>query len=262
MIAPSIEPVVVGVDGTLASIGALDLAADEAMARVAPLVVVYTVAPPLDPRLPQHRRLLDLAVSRAGADHPGLSVSGDLVRGAPVDALVAWSHVACLLVVGHARSDQRSVAEQVAERSAAPVIVHRPFVVYAHPAHRSVLVGVELPGHDGAALPFAFTEAALRGAPLTAMHVWTGQPADRPGVGSPEDAGRLLSDLVAAWSTGYADVAVRREVLRGPTAGRVLAGASQEAALVVVGGHRHGTVGHALIEQAGCPVALIDGPAA
>jgi hypothetical protein len=112
MVAPSIEPVVVGVDGTLASIGALDLAAEEAMARVVPLVVVYTVAPPLDPRLPQHRRLLDLAVSRACADHP---------------------------------------------------------------------------------------------------------TADGPGVGSPEDAGRLLSDLVAAWSVRYADVAVHGEVLCGPT---------------------------------------------
>src|SRR5690349_15104992 len=95
------EPVVVGVDGTLASIGALDLAADEAMGRVVPLVVVYTVEPPLDPALPQHRRLLDLAVSRAAADHPGLSVSGDLVPGAPAEALVAWSRRASLVVVGH-----------------------------------------------------------------------------------------------------------------------------------------------------------------
>ncbi len=110
------EPVVVGVDGTLASIGALDLAADEAMGRVVPLVVVYTVEPPLDPSLPQHRRLLDLAVSRAAADHPGLSVSGDLVPGTPVDALIAWSRRASLVVVGHGRGTSPSVAEQVARR--------------------------------------------------------------------------------------------------------------------------------------------------
>ncbi len=45
------RPVVVGWDGTLASVGALDLAADEAMARVVPLVVVSIVEPPLDPNL-------------------------------------------------------------------------------------------------------------------------------------------------------------------------------------------------------------------
>jgi hypothetical protein len=146
----------------------------------------------------------------------------------------------------------------VAERSVAPVIVHRPYAVHARPGHRSVLVGVGLPGHDGAALPFAFAEAALRGAPLTAMHVWTGQPADGPVVGSPEEADRLLASRIAGWSARYGDVAVRHRVLCGPTAGPVLAGASQDAALVVVGGHRHGTVGHALIEQAFCPVAVVE----
>jgi nucleotide-binding universal stress UspA family protein len=65
-----VEPVVVGVDGTLASMRALDLAAEEAMGRVVPLVVRYIIEPPLDPTLSQHRRLLDLAVSRAEAEHP------------------------------------------------------------------------------------------------------------------------------------------------------------------------------------------------
>jgi nucleotide-binding universal stress UspA family protein len=249
MVDTLIEPVVVGVDGTLASIGALDLAADEAMGRVVPLVVVYTVEPPLDPGLAQHRRLLDLAVSRAAADHPGLAVSGELVRGAPVEALLRWSHRACLVVVGHAHSDPDSVAEQVAHSSAAPVIVYRPFAARVRAGRRPVLVGVDGPDHSRAAIAFAFAEAALRGAPLTAVHVTTGRPW--------EDAGGGF-DSLAPWAARYAEVAVRREVLPGPAVGTTLAGASRDAALVVVGGHAGHTVGHALIEQAGCPVAVVD----
>ena len=98
----SIEPVVAGVDGTLAGVRAVDLAAEEATARVAPLVVVYTVEPGTDPALLRgHRRLLDLVVSRAQAEHPALSVASDLVYGEPVETLVRWSARACLVVVGH-----------------------------------------------------------------------------------------------------------------------------------------------------------------
>lgn len=271
MVAPPIEPVVVGVDGTLRSIGALDLAADEAMARVAPLVVVYTVEPPGDVHLPQHRWLLDLAVSRAVAEHPGLAVSGELLDATPVDALVAWSRRACLLVVGHTDGDPPSVAERVVNVAAVPVIVYRPYTARSRPDRRPVLVGVEIPGH-GDALQFAFAEAELRGAPLIATYVWTGPPpagTDGASAASPEDAGRLLGERLAPWSARYAEVTVRQRVVCGPAVGPVLAGASRDAALVVVGGHhtavagrahavRDATISHELIGEAGCPVAIVE----
>lgn len=178
MVVSSTHPVAVGVDGTLASIGALDLAAEEAMARVVPLVVVSIVDPSLDPTLRQHHRLLDLAVSRAAAEHPGLSVSGELVHGEPVDVLTAWSGKVCLLVVGHAHSGSHSVSEQVARLAACPVIVHRPLSARSGTG-RPVLVGVERREHLRATVEFATVEAALRGVPLTEV----------PG-------GRLLADLV------------------------------------------------------------------
>jgi len=168
MAGSSTRPVVVGWDATLASVGALDLAADEAMARVVPLVVVSIVEPPLDPDLEQHRRLLDLAVSRAVAEHPGLSVSGDLVHGTPVEALLAHSHHACLLVVGHTHSADHSVAERVAVGAPVPVIVYRPFTARSARG-RPVLVGVDEPDHTGPTVAFATIEAALRGVPLTEL---------------------------------------------------------------------------------------------
>jgi nucleotide-binding universal stress UspA family protein len=257
----SIGPVVVGVDGTLASMRALDLAADEAMGRAVPLVVVYTIEPPLDPALPQHQRLLDLAVSRAQADHPGLAVSADLVRGAPVEGLVAWSRRASLLVVGHANGDSRPVAARVAERSVAPVIVFRPFADRTQPRGRPVVVGVDGVGHADAALAFAFEEAAMRGAPLSAVHVWSGLGGFVPG-----EARRQLTETMSAWSARYAGVAVHSEVRGGCDVGVTLADAARDAALVVIGAHEDGVgrpavraVSRALIDRAYCPVAVVDG---
>lgn len=169
MVASLNEPVVCGFDGTLVGIGALDLAADEAMARVVPLVVLYIVPAGLDPALPQHRRLLDLAVSRAAAEHPGLSVSGDVVGGPAVDTLVARSEGACLLVVGHAHVGNGSVAARVVARAVPPVIVHRPLAVRRGLVERAVLTGVEKPGHRTTVLDFAATEATLRGARVEAV---------------------------------------------------------------------------------------------
>jgi nucleotide-binding universal stress UspA family protein len=264
------KPVVVGVDGTLASLGALDLAAEEAMARVVPLVVVYTVMPPLDPTLTQHQRLLDLAVSRARADHPGLAVSGEVVRGAPIDVLLDWSHRACLVVVGHVHGDHRSVAAAVAECAAAPVMVFRPTLAMTGPAPRPVLVGVDTVGNgagpDGSTLEFAFAEAALRGTAVAAVHVWPGAgpaSANRVDAPSPIRAARLLTTAVQAWSRRYTDVPVSTEVLRGRAVGPALAGASRDASLLVVGA-RHQTAGglvsRGLIDLAGCPVAVVEAP--
>jgi len=124
-----IGPVVVGVDDSPVSRSAVDLAAAEAMARVTPLLVVHAhdAAPDSGDRMLPLRRLVEVAVGRARAEHPGLSVAAELVRGDPVDILVDQSRGACLLVVGHptGRGTGRSVAARVAARAAVPVLVNR-----------------------------------------------------------------------------------------------------------------------------------------
>ena len=248
----SIEPVVAGVDGTLAGVRAVDLAAEEATARVAPLVVVYTVEPGTDPALLRgHRRLLDLVVSRAQAEHPALSVESDLVYGEPVEALVRWSARACLMVVGHreGRSGGRSVAAEVAARSVAPVIVYRRLAVPQPAGDRPVLVAVAGRSGERGPFAFAFDEAQLRGAALVACYVPAGK------VERPDD---LLVEALDGWPARYPDVEVRRQVLSGPDVAGLLSGASDAAGLAVVGvdGYR------ALIDTAGCPVAVVpDRPA-
>jgi nucleotide-binding universal stress UspA family protein len=189
-------------------------------------------------------------VSRAQAEHPALSVGSDLVYGEPVDTLVRWSARACLVVVGG-----RSVAAEVAARSVAPVIVYRPLAVPHPDGDRPVLVGIAARAGEEPPLAFAFEEAQLRGTAVVAGYLPAG-----PG-GAPD----ALVEAIDGWPAKFPDVEVRREVLHGSDAARVLSDASGAAGLVVVGvdgyralrRHGLGPVSRALIDTAGCPVAVV-----
>ncbi|CAN5328490.1 universal stress protein [soil metagenome] len=110
-------PVVVGVDGSRASLAAAEAAAREASMRSAPLLVVHarpTIADPygrgmpaLTPRAatdvdvndPTHRAAQAVA-ARLRTQHPGLEVRVALLDDDPAHALVAASTDAVLVVVG------------------------------------------------------------------------------------------------------------------------------------------------------------------
>ncbi|WP_406046272.1 universal stress protein [Micromonospora sp. NBC_00898] len=121
----------VGVDGSPASIAAVDLAADEAAARVTPLVIVHVDAGsprrPTEAGAPERvdpvaaqRRLLDVTVGGVRAQHPALAVTAELLAGDPAEVLARRSLEACLLVLGHPRGcglSMASVATSVPERA-------------------------------------------------------------------------------------------------------------------------------------------------
>src|SRR3954470_1232933 len=90
-----LHDVVVGVDGAVISVRALDRAAEDAVRRGAALRVVYAVSD-LDEAGP----VLASAAARARARHPGLRVVTRAVRGGPVQALTRESRDAALTVVG------------------------------------------------------------------------------------------------------------------------------------------------------------------
>jgi nucleotide-binding universal stress UspA family protein len=114
---PAGAPVIVGVDGSRASLAAAEAAAREASIRSAPLVVLHarpTVADPygrgmpalspqyaesIDENDPTHRAAQDVA-TRLRSRHPGLEVGVTLVDDDPAHALVEASHGAALVVVG------------------------------------------------------------------------------------------------------------------------------------------------------------------
>ncbi len=273
MTTEPVGPVIVGVDGTPTSLAAVDLAAEEALARVTPLLVLHAHggAPRPDSRTFGARRVLEMAADRARSEHPGLSVATDLVSAHPVDALLRYSASASLVVVGHASGvqDGRSVAARVAARAGRPVLVYRPLATaVSEPMSRPVLVGLAGATRADSLLRFAFAEAALRGAPLLALHAWS-EPADRypTGVGpdgyhrrlARQGAERLLSESLSAWADKYPEVAVRRVVRHCLDVGVALTAASRSAQLVVVGQPRTvaGSVFSVLLHRAGCPVVVV-----
>jgi hypothetical protein len=248
-------PVVVGVDGSAGSLAAVELAAEEALVRVTPLVIVHTGGDIAE---------ADRLAAAARCEHPGLSVSATTVRDEPGDALIAMGGTACLLVV----AGDAHFAGHVAGRAQVPIIVHRPLAA-APPSElsRPVAVGVAALAGSEPVLGFAFAEASLRGAPLLAVHVWS-RPADTrtgPPVydypGARDHAERMLAEAVAAWSEKFPDVQVcwtAKHSLDVAAALRVVAHAAQ---LLVVGRMSHAgaprPVPAELVRRGFCPVAVV-----
>ncbi len=268
MAVEPMAPVVVGLDTSPASLYALDLGAEEALGRVTPLDVVYVHERPAGPlaeppgALPRARALLAAATWRVRDDHPGLTVRGTFVLGEPVEVLLRHAVSASLVVLGHGGVAWRGlglVATRVAGRSAAPVLVCRPFDRARVPGHpRPVLLAVDDLGGSESAVAFAFEEAALRGAPVHACHVDAGSGS----------APRMLAEAVAGWSAKYPEVEVARVVVPAADVAGVLLDASHEAQLVVLGrGRPAGSepvmlteICRALLAGAGCSVAVVPHP--
>jgi nucleotide-binding universal stress UspA family protein len=284
------KPVVVGVDGSEESLRAVEWAALEARRHSAPLRIVS--APALVPRMhgpstsPEEMacalrgiaaRALDAAITRSQEVAPGLPLTTRLLSGPPALAVAESGADASMLVVGARGAGGfvamvlGSVSRYVASRAPSPVVVVRE---ESMAVHREIAVGVRDPQNTGAALAYAFEEAALRDADLVAVHTWYWYPsaAHRPAPGTlPTDLDRIsaeaASGLAAAlkgWSEKYPGVRVRQDVIHGHP-GRVLASYSARADLVVLGRHGHpggvgpgiGSVQHAVLDHAHGPVAVV-----
>jgi nucleotide-binding universal stress UspA family protein len=280
------RPVVVGVDGSEASLRAAEWAAREAQRRTAPLRIV--AAPGLPPRMRAYEtssvtvsnalrglaaRGLAAAVERVSELAPGVMVDTDLLDGPPALAVTASASGAELLVVGARGSGGftalvlGSVSRHVASYAPCPAVVVREETAAVH---REIVVGVRDPDDSCAALDFAFEAAALRGARLLVAHAVSLPiatvglpPAARSAVvAAAEEAERRLTDLLKRWQEKYPDVEARADVVRSHPA-HVLASLSARADLVVVG--RHGDPGrpggssiqHAVLGHASGPVAIV-----
>lgn len=274
-------PVVAGVDGSASGFEAVEQAAWEARLRSVPLRLLhaypnpYTLPPapvgvPMVAYGPAEEELRDVgeqlvtqAADRAHDAAPEIDVVTEVVSGEPLPALVGASESASLVVVGSrglggfARLLLGSVAVQLAAHSHCPVWVVRGS---SDPAG-DIVLGADGSAAARAATEFAFREASLRGARLTAVHVSAGrtEPAR-------EDAEVLLSEAIAGCPEQYPDVEVERRAVRGG-AREQLVDASEGAQLLVVGarglggftGLLLGSVSQAVLQHAECPVAVVRG---
>jgi nucleotide-binding universal stress UspA family protein len=282
------KPIVAGTDGSEESLRAVGWAAREAALRGAPLRIVAAAA--LLPRMmsragaTEYSSVADLIVSerdsalpaaaeRAAQAAPGVLIDTDELSGAPAEAIVASGSGALMLVVGSRGVGAftalllGSVSRYAASHASCPVVVVRD---EASGPHGLVGVGIGDPDHCGDALTFAFEEASLRQASLTAVHAWHAPQTDISRAGqmfaAPEqqavaaDAGTHLTALLDEWQAKYPDVPVSQEVGHGHP-GRALIGLSARADLVVVGRHSGrqgpGSVRHAVLNHAHGPVVIV-----
>jgi nucleotide-binding universal stress UspA family protein len=293
------DRIVVGADGSAHGLTAVAWAAGEARRRDAELRVVYAVAPwlfdvPLDPRVGAHREwmhdngdeVLEQALAHARERAPGVRVSGEQVPGQPAEALIKESARALMTVVGtHGTSGVAglllgSVALQVVSHALGPAVAVREEMPEpgrrepGEPGTREIVVGVDGSGNGGEATGFAFEEASLRGARLRAVLAWSHGPAGmRPHGYDPDavhgEAERALADSLLGWEVRFPEVEVVRDVVRARPV-RALSEASDGAGLLVVGtrgrggftGLVLGSVSHALLHHARCPLAVVPHPPA
>ncbi|MFJ4205675.1 universal stress protein [Streptomyces sviceus] len=284
-------PLVVGVDGSDHSIGAVDWAADEAVRLGLPLRLVYaSLWERYEGALPfgSHERPSAMVTAQsivAGAServhlrHPGLKVSTETVPAEAVDALLREGHNAAVLVTGSRGRGEvtglllGSVSLAVAARAHCPVIVVRGDKAGREGTHERILLGVGEPATAGEAVRFAFREAEARGCTLDVVRAWrcpahetADDPhlADDPAHDHEERASALIDAVLQDAIAEHPGVDVRRDTVEGP-ARKVLLSRSAAADLVIVGARRRsghfglqlGRVGHMLLHHADCPVAIV-----
>ncbi|MDJ0344729.1 universal stress protein [Streptomyces sp. H10-C2] len=271
--------VVVGVDGSVVAVRALDEAAAEAVRRGAGLEIVHAV-PDLDEAGP----VLASAATRVRRRHPGLPLSTTPVAGDAAEALVCRGRNAALTVVGSrglpgfAGLLLGSVSLRVAARTRSPLLVVRGDHVLPQPGAGpgEVLLGIES-DTDTDAAAYAFEEAARRGSPLRVLHAWTYRHLAPAGL-VPMPTSRVQDDIdlrsrtesavpghvVATLRCRHPGVPVHTLSVRSGPAHALLE-ATRAAGVIVVAAHRRpgrlgpqlGPVTSALLRHSHCPVVLV-----
>ncbi len=266
-------PLVVGIDGSEASLEAVDWAACEAVRHEVPLHVVHTAAP--------HHEAPDViawASERARKAAPAVRLSSEVLHEDAASALVSKGRNAFALVVGSRGFGDLaglllgSVSLAVAARADCPVVVVRGGAEHRIARFESVVVGVEDGEGSGTAVRFAFREAHVRRCGLVAVHAWNalaGYPEPPPLSGYALEAHQrpptqVLDDALSDSAEHYGQVPVSSRVVEG-SARQALLEAASRADLLVVGARRRrgyvglqlGLVNHALLHHAPCPIAVV-----
>ena len=285
--------ILVGVDGSPASLGAVDWAVARAACegwRVH-ILCAYSLPSFTTASLDGGYAALDDTAVRAGAQavvdeaiarvqDKGVTVTSSLETGDPAGVLVDLSEEAVLTVVGTRGGGGFADRLLGTVSSALPAHAHCPTIVV--PRHtegaeytpaRRIVVGVD--GSDSArkALRWAVREAEVWGAELTAIAAvpmasgagalaWLPAAVDREQVLTDVRSG--LDRAVADALEGHPEVVVRRHALDG-NAAELMAEFSTAVDLVVVGSRGRGgfsglllgSVSQGVLSHASCPVMVV-----
>ncbi|MER7007721.1 universal stress protein [Dactylosporangium sp. NPDC000555] len=277
-------PVVVGVDGSAHSIGALRWGADEAC-RWTRMLQAVAVLPADGAAGPARRDIAAEAAAEARRWRVGVAAEAATRYGSPVAVLRELAAEARLLVVGGRGAggdgDRAlgSVSQALGTRADAPVLI-------VHDARRWAGADAALPrcgpvvvGFDGSdsarrALRLAFEEASVRCSRLVVVQAWPHPRLWHPGSVRGADLSaddtlvrEALQDAAAPWCARYPllDVEVRSEPGDPVDA---LAVVSQWAGLLVLGTRcpadrvqpPNPSVTDRVLRVAACPVLIAHGP--
>ncbi|MEU8120429.1 universal stress protein [Spirillospora sp. NPDC049024] len=279
-----ITGVVVGYDGSTGGVQALEWAAGEAQARGLSLTVLHVwdvyvggpIAMPVVDLRGVAEENLNNGVAHVREVAPDLSVRGVLARGQAAARLIEAGRAADMIVLGprglggFAGLVLGSVGAQVAAHAPCPVVVVRgELVPPPEQVHGHVVVGVDGSPASREALALAFTEAGAHGWDVHAVIAWEAVPervnpplVDEAGMREAAQA-RLARMMIPAREL-HPEVKVQSDIVTGQPR-EVLMSAAEEARLLVVGsrglggfrGLLLGSVSHALVHHAPCPVAVV-----
>ncbi|MFS4092546.1 universal stress protein [Streptomyces sp. AF1A] len=266
-------PLVTGVDGSEASLEAVDWAAAEALRHGVPLHLLHAATGEREPS-----QVLSDASARARKGAPAIRLTSEVSHEDAASALVGKGRNAFALVLGSrglgdlAGMLLGSVSLAVAARADCPVVVVR-----GSPEHRAarfgdVVVGVEDGEGSGTAVDFALREAKVRRCRLVAVHAWSAPSGACTTAQAPSwfleahrrPPAQVLDDALRHPAERHRDVEVSRMLAEKPARTALLEAAST-ADLLVVGARRRlghpglqlGLVNHALLHHAPCPVAVV-----
>ena len=274
-------PVVVGVDGSDASLAAVRYAGTDAADTGRPLLLVGVVDDPTchAPNPSSYSdadhdwALLDHLGEEAAREHPGLRVRRAVEFDNPVRCLLAHSRRADRLVVGRRGLGAfpgimlGSTSTDLAARSDRPVIIVPAGWQRDEARDQRIVVGADLDDPEHAALRFAFEEAQRRGAALDVVHVIDVAPVlgwdtvlAGPTYRHPEAVGdQHLEDVVEPFQAQFPTVPVVLCDQRGNPA-TVLLHRSHRAQLLVIGRRFPsglGSTSRAVLRYAELPLAVV-----
>ncbi|MFC9588909.1 universal stress protein [Streptomyces sp. NPDC056944] len=270
------RPVTVGVDGSEGSVAAADWAADEAALRGDGLRLVYATRwaeHQLGAMKVSHEDRADAAEGvlaeterRVGSRQPGLTMTADEVEDAPVSVLLAAAAEAELLVVGsHGLGSVRgfivgSVGQEVIAATQRPVVLVRPG--YEKNSPQKVVLGLDVNEADDELLNFAFDFAGRHRVPLDIVHTWHESFVHHAGAAAKDEKAAALAAAVRPFRDRFPATEVTEVSAPGRPAEHLVEAAS-DARLVIVGRRRAargahiGSITHAVIHHASCPVAVV-----
>ncbi|GAA2775294.1 universal stress protein [Streptomyces showdoensis] len=236
--------------------------------------------------------VVDALAAHVGAKAEGLDVRYASLDGSVVDALSAAARDARLLVVGsRGRGGFKSLLLGSTSRTLA-ASAPCPVVVVPHEARAAsleggaragrVLLGLHTDETPDEVVAFAFQAAKRRGVPLEVVTAYPVPPSPALLIGAPAPAlqvppplpdetpelvgltARRQEERLRPFTERHPEVEVIPTVTPVDAAGRLVED-SREAGLLVVGRHRRhrvetllvGSVAHAVLHHAACPVAVV-----